>query len=1186
MKSGEIMKGSRLFEKFKRVNKIYYIFFLVLIGGILAVGIPTLARYKSRAVEVSQDVWNGEVATSYKKGSGSKSDPYVISSGGELAYFSNMLKTTDYQNTYFVLSNDILLNDGIFQYDQENGVSYVAQDKKMYVKEYTDLLYDDVVRSSLSSLKVNLLSSLDNFKGKFDGAGHTIYGAYITSSDREEVGLFTNLSGEVSNLFVKNAMVYGGTITGGVASSANSSQLRNILYDGFVVGKSQLEEKSKVIEVSNQTQDGVSDNKSFDIDLSSTLDSFNGVSSSVVLSGVCNSNLTVGNITVNGIIIPECQNSTFEINLGEMASNKLTVDLSLSDATSYQLTDLKYTIHYQEGIAAGVVGRADNLTLENVINKSSVFSKSLSSGLVSLNVGDLEVSQSYNTGNINSSMLASGLVGYINLVDSDVLISKSYHSGSVLASKTAGILGVVNQNSKTVSIVNSFQTSGGYSIDTVNNASVSVENSYQTEGNAVRSGSLNGSFSLDTLSNIISGLSFQNYVSDDDFENNPSHVWVVGKSNLPVLFIDDILNSNVVVTVGNYSWNSLFFDLDNYYYSSKLTFNIEEKDHNGSVLETYYYISDRVLTSDEISSIASWTKFDEITSIKDEGSYVIYVKSVDIHGNVDYLNTDILVLDSTAPMVEMKYDYHSWNSFTTDISNTYIDSSINLRVLAEDSLSKVSNIYYYISDKALSLDEVSLIGDEEWVSYSDFIVVSEKKTSIVYVKVLDYAGNSTIINSDYLVYGGYSQSKMYVGEEEVDTKEVSLTSKSSISFSYQFVNSSPYLKEYTRNLVVNKMLPLNTKVTLIDKVNHKVYTYEVVEERDSSIYPFSLFKEVGVVSNESKYQDVVSTSIQDDYKVLLDFSKTNISEAYQNISLKLQILDSKKNVIYSTLDDGMHSFSLYPNLASELVISSTYQSSVVYNSDSTVVIPVQSTLSMHDENIFDTTSQNKLMGLTIKMVDSKQKVVSKKYLKNLEFMVGEQAYFPDSDGVVRINLNQKAGNLVSSIKIITSKDNIDLDDDVYHFEITSYLADDGVFAKSSSNTLTIPIVYEKDYQSVNYKFRVDGSLENKVLSKKNENTLLNYQVITSGLSNSNVRVSLYRKSVQSAYNNKYSLIDLKDYTNDNLASVSFGSYSVLGQSFGLNLLTSKLTPGGYYLLFELYDGNVKVGENIQRFILK
>ena len=203
----------------KRIPKQNYLILILGLILVCSIMIPSLARYKNRNTIKDIEVWDGNVATSYRSGSGTIDDPYIISNGNELAYFAQMLKTTDYADTYFELNKDIVLNDGTFSYDEE-GIKYKLNNTTFYIKENTNEIYDNVDKTGTKIKTINLFESLNNFKGNLDGNYFRIYGLYI-SSENEEVGLFTNLSGNVSNLYVENAMIYGGNITAGIASSAS-----------------------------------------------------------------------------------------------------------------------------------------------------------------------------------------------------------------------------------------------------------------------------------------------------------------------------------------------------------------------------------------------------------------------------------------------------------------------------------------------------------------------------------------------------------------------------------------------------------------------------------------------------------------------------------------------------------------------------------------------------------------------------------------------------------------------------------------------------------------------------------------------------------------------------------------------------------------------------------------------------
>ena len=165
-------KLKNIFEELSNVQKIGIFTSIVLVIIILSIGVPSLARYKNRNPIDLSTVWNGEVATSYRKGTGTKEDPYIISSGEELAYLSLMLKGTDYKDTYFKLNNNIVLNNGVFDFDES--IKYILNTSEFYIKEFTNEFYDNIEYSGVKIGSVNIFPSLNGFKGHFDGDGHII----------------------------------------------------------------------------------------------------------------------------------------------------------------------------------------------------------------------------------------------------------------------------------------------------------------------------------------------------------------------------------------------------------------------------------------------------------------------------------------------------------------------------------------------------------------------------------------------------------------------------------------------------------------------------------------------------------------------------------------------------------------------------------------------------------------------------------------------------------------------------------------------------------------------------------------------------------------------------------------------------------------------------------------------------
>ena len=336
----------------KSIPKINYVIGFLAIVLVVSFMLPSLARYENRIPTPNTSVWSGNVASGYRKGNGTIDDPYVIANGEELAYFAEMLKTTDYENTYFVLSNDIVLNNGVFGFDETNGMTYQLSNSLFYLKEYTNEFYDNVNRENTKIGNINLFSSLDNFKGHFDGQFYTIYGLYISSED-ENVALFTNLSGEVSNLYVDNAMIYGGSKTAGIASNSNDSQLNNILYNGYVIGTNI---KTETKEISIPSQNVTVNNQTIDIPLSS-IDNV----TSTTLSGTVSDS---GTIMINGNQV----SGDFTLELGSNLIDELIITYNSSEMTNFTISNLKYSINYESSKTAGIIADANNTSLNNIIN--------------------------------------------------------------------------------------------------------------------------------------------------------------------------------------------------------------------------------------------------------------------------------------------------------------------------------------------------------------------------------------------------------------------------------------------------------------------------------------------------------------------------------------------------------------------------------------------------------------------------------------------------------------------------------------------------------------------------------------------------------------------------------------------------------------------------------------------------
>lgn len=113
------------------------------------------------------DVWDG--STKVPSGSGSESDPYLISTGEELAWLATLAAEGSY---YVQLTNDIILNDGTF--DQSGNFTKTGETAASTPHAWTP------AKKAVWHI---------------DGGNHYISGMYINSNDNDDVGLFSNLKG-------------------------------------------------------------------------------------------------------------------------------------------------------------------------------------------------------------------------------------------------------------------------------------------------------------------------------------------------------------------------------------------------------------------------------------------------------------------------------------------------------------------------------------------------------------------------------------------------------------------------------------------------------------------------------------------------------------------------------------------------------------------------------------------------------------------------------------------------------------------------------------------------------------------------------------------------------------------------------------------------------------------------------
>ncbi len=1050
-------------------KKIIYLIFFIIFVLLLSYKIPTFARFKNRNLSYS-NVWNGSVASRYKSGNGSFDDPYIISNGEEFAYFSSQLENNNYEGVYFKLSNDILLNEGSFKYE-DGFIKYSINGNVYYVND--DEYYDNSDFSGDSVGHINIFPSLSNFKGILDGDYHTVYGFYNSNS------LFNNLNGEVTSLYVENAFIDGSGNLGVLANKIDGGSVSNVLVDGYIISD---------------------DFNSVVSNMSDTLSDYESLEYSVL-----------GGLTAYS------NDSTF-IN----CVSKVNISGGF--------------------LSGGIVGYSNDSSIVNSYYTGGA--DSYSSNGIGVIKGSSVIDNVYSTGVINS-----GFIGYF--IDSDVSVSNSF-----IATDNDFVLDVVNSN---ISSSNNYYAFAG-------------------RGNGINSSLA----SVSDLKNKNFLSSYHEFVSFDDLDSNMLNTWVFEDDLYPVLFIDDVINSYSELHLNSYMWNSYSPNLDTVNINTTITFMINDVD-SIHVSDKYYYVSNsrNVLSKSDLANV-SWVPYNDIVRINDEGFYIIYVKVVDNNGNVSYINSDLLVLDNSGSDIEISAFDSQWSGLNS--GEVFIDHPFDFSVSASDSLSGVKMVQYYLSNSIVS-DMDSII----WSDYSDLISVNDAGEYVLYVKVTDGCDFVTYASTPVIIYDGYVISNF----KPLGGSGNKITSNSSISFDVSYSNNRGL--NITHNLVSSFLLPLNTNITMIDRSHNKVYGY-VLNSNDNfgfdvngyASYPLSLFKEKGKVS-DVYYSDSLSSN--ESYSFIIDFSNTNIDEDLDDVSIYLEGIGNG-SLLRPTINKELFGISSSNNSRLSHTVSTSYSGSINYNSDSQTDIPISSLISY--SSYFDTSYFDKKIGLAIKMVDGTGRVISKDKLKNLMFKVDDVVYLPSNDNVIRVNLNTNS-SVSNVLSIITHQGSTSLKEGTYYLSISPYSSYDGMFFNNVlSSSISIPVIVSSDNAIYDYSFDVLMDSQNRIINKGGI-VNLEFRILEDKLDNPNIKVSMYKKDQLTAYNQDYSLIDMSLYTNDSLDRYIDGVYYVSRNataygvnneynSFNYSLNTANLDKTSYKFVFDLYDGNNKVG-SISKYII-
>ena len=550
--------------------------------------------------------------------------------------------------------------------------------------------------------------------------------------------------------------------------------------------------------------------------------------------------------------------------------------------------------------------------------------------------------------------------------------------------------------------------------------------------------------------------------------------------------------------------------------------------------------------------------------------------------------------------------------FLTDSSNLYGGTT---HYKTENSNITPSFVFYLYHSKNLQTE-----------GYVGNVIVS----LLVVTPIDDLTNDVQRINFNITITRAIFDSNEYEGAmtpgrqyEMFTSSKMDITSKSSLSAYYSLFTESErtiYHEGYHRVLTSNVILPVNTKITMIDfaSATKPEYYYYIVNAEDNALlassfasngeveYELSKFIRMGSLDQTNKYDNEVANAIYydnnthvavEEFIFIVDFKNANITSDMLNCSLLIEMMDRDNNILHSVLGIQRSNlvYNLHANHQSVIDVSAEVSKSLVYAGD-VEDLRVTVNFNQSDENssnrIVDTTYYEQKLGLKISFFDERGYQINGVDLMGTSLTLDGNTYYARSDGTFRFKIADKVANSYSNIKINTT--NSSLSSGNYTVKVETFYSVDGIYFGST------PVDYDDvtfRLMSRTYGLQVlinDGELIINKKSGKNdlENNKMNITVnYTGALIEPNLKVALYRRTYNNIYDTTYTSVDLSNYLSDTLTLYSGNVYNLISElsasnNISINFKDTPLMTGTYKLEFRLYDGASYVGDVVKYIVIK
>lgn len=803
-------------------------------------------------------------------------------------------------------------------------------------------------------------------------------------------------------------------------------------------------------------------------------------------------------------------------------------------------------------ITGGVIADSNNATIKNVVFNGKIqgnIEENITSGIIA-QANNTEVDGVVNKGNI-SGLYTSGLIG----TSTNTNIKNSYNIGKITGERSSGIIDtIIDSNSSISNVYNTGETQIGL-ISKIENSTISVDKVFNTYETSMLKDIVSSTLEITNSYNAIPDDNFRSinietikelYPTYDSNSIANGNIWI--KEELPILYFDDLKNRTVQVKIGNYTWDKFNNNYENVKFDEEVEVLITTTDMYKPIKNVWYYKSNEMIEKKDLESL-EWIEYNGIFSLNDN-VYILYIKYEDYNDNTYYINTDKLIVGTITSNVSINSGKTRWTTLTTP-KNNFINKEPSYEISTNGSSLSISKLEYIISTSIIEEKDLETVG---WNTYTDIIKPTEDMY-IIYAKVTDINSNITYINTDKMINMSYTIKDLKRGNNLEYSND--MTYDSSFNFNVELKHIIK-ISDYNRYIKVNKMLPINTKITIKDK-NNKYYEYITTtqdkdNELDCYLYPLSQFKEAGKITFAEYFKDSNYNNLdKEEFNIYIDFSNTNKTIDKYDLSLiakNKEIVNSKEDIQFNLVDKN-----------NDLSINTNFNDTINYGTLNTYSIDLNTSLN----NVLNTNYENLYEGISIEVLDKENNVVSRDKLKDLRFKYNNSIYVLDRNNKININLGKTHNNNIT-LQVLTYDGNTNIND-TYKISIKGYLSIDGTNTKYlSKNDISIPLVLKNNNLDYNFDVKLNGPIINK-------GGKFSFNISYEGkLSNPRLKVFLYKKKELTAYNQEYELVDLNNYISNKLDPNNIPLENIVFN------IKNNVESNGYKFIFELYDNEDKITE--------